>query len=182
MLKLKNKKIINLLSFCLLISVIVANSFFTIKQFKVLEQFHKIQMDLPVFTDSAVIVILILIQLTASITVVVIQTLFVTFVTNFITHKRLKFSNFFPLIILANITSIILNMIVFSIAGLNNLQDLQWVGWSPSSQLLSVGFIYLYLSNLDSSIANNLKIKICIIIFSITYGLTFIVQSLMTFV
>ncbi|MED1300570.1 hypothetical protein BK704_07135 [[Bacillus thuringiensis] serovar konkukian] len=182
MLKLKNKRVVNLLSFFLLVLVVVANSFFTIKQFKVIEEFNKIQMHFQLFTDSFVIVFLILIQMIACITVVVIETLFVTFVTNFITKKKLKFSNFFSLIIFANITSILLNMTIFSIAGLDNLQDIQWMGWSPGSQMFLTGFIYLYLSNLDSSISNGLKIKLSIIIFSITYGLTFIFQMLTTFV
>ncbi|MDX5920386.1 hypothetical protein SIL09_13560 [Bacillus cereus group sp. BfR-BA-01033] len=43
MIKLKNKRIINLLSFCLLALVIFANTFFSIKNFGVIEQFDIIQ-------------------------------------------------------------------------------------------------------------------------------------------
>ncbi|EOO70294.1 hypothetical protein IIC_04736 [Bacillus cereus VD021] len=182
MIKLKNKKIINLLSFCLLALAIFANSFFSIKYFGVIEQFDKIQMNFPLFTNSFVIVFLTSIQVIVGITVVIIETLFVTFITNFIANRKLKFSNFLSVIIFSNISSILLNMTVIWIVGLNNLQDLEWLGWSPGSQMLLAGFVYLYLSNLDNSIANSLKIKISIIIFSITYGLTFSIQMLMTFV
>ncbi|WP_234480369.1 hypothetical protein [Bacillus sp. S74] len=72
MFKLIHKRGINLLSFLLLILVVVANSLFTIKQFKVIEEFHKMEMPLQLFTDSFVTVFLILIQLVVSITVVVI--------------------------------------------------------------------------------------------------------------
>ncbi|PGL19547.1 hypothetical protein CN917_16050 [Bacillus thuringiensis] len=182
MFKLIHKRGINLLSFLLLILVVVANSLFTIKQFKVIEEFHKMEMPLQLFTDYFVTVFLILIQLVVSITVVVIETLFITFSTNFITHKKLKFSNFFPIIVSANIASVLLNMVIFSIAGLNNLYDVQWIGWSPGSQLFLAGFVYLYLLNLDDSISNRLKIKLSTIIFLITYGLTVIFQMMITFI
>ncbi|MGR5920828.1 hypothetical protein ACT7DD_13610 [Bacillus paranthracis] len=104
---------------------------------------------------------------------VIIETLFVTFITNFIANKKLNFSNFLSVIIFSNISSILLNMTVIWIVGLNNLQDLEWLGWSPGSQMLLSGFVYLYLSNLNDSISNRLKVKISVIIFSITYGLTF---------
>lgn len=182
MIKLKNKRIINLLSFCLLALVIFANIFFSIKNFGVIEQFDIIQKKLPLFTNSFVIVFLTSIQVIVGITVVIIETLFVTFITNFIANKKLNFSNFLSVIIFSNISSILLNMTVIWIVGLNNLQDLEWLGWSPGSQMLLSGFVYLYLSNLNDSISNRLKVKISVIIFSITYGLTFIIQMLMTFV
>ncbi|MDG0939531.1 hypothetical protein P6U35_29850, partial [Bacillus paranthracis] len=83
MIKLKNKRIINLLSFCLLALVIFANTFFSIKNFGVIEQFDIIQKKLPLFTNSFVIVFLTSIQVIVGITVVIIETLFVTFITNF---------------------------------------------------------------------------------------------------
>ncbi|WP_044894916.1 hypothetical protein [Bacillus alveayuensis] len=182
MLKLKNERIINLLSFCLLVLVVVANSFFSIKQFKVIEQFNKIQASFPLFTDSFIIVFLTSIQLIAGITVVIIETLFVTFITNVMTNKKFKFRNFLTPIILANIFSILLNMSVISIARFDHLQDIQWLRWFPGSQILLAVFIYLYFSILDSATSMSSKIKLSIIIFSVTYGLTLIVQLLMTFV
>jgi len=180
MLLLKNKRrITNILFFFLFTVIVVANSLFTVKQFHVLKQFDKIQMNFPIFTDSFVIVFLTSIQIIADFTVITLETLLVTFVTNVITNKKLRFSNFFSLITLANIFSIILNMIVISISGSENLQDLQWLSWSPSSQILLVGFIYLFLSNLDSSLSVKLKIKLISIIFAITYGFTFFIQLLM---
>src|SRR5579875_1779434 len=118
MLLLKNKRrITNILFFFLFTVIVVANSLFTVKQFHVLKQFDKIQMNFPIFTDSFVIVFLTSIQIIADFTVITLETLLVTFVTNVITNKKLRFSNFFSLITLANIFSIILNMIVISISG-----------------------------------------------------------------
>ncbi|BBU39368.1 hypothetical protein APP_16600 [Aeribacillus pallidus] len=182
MLKLKNERIINLLSFCLLVLVVVANSFFSIKQFQVIEQFDKLQASFPLFAHSFVAALLILIQLIAGITVIIIETIFVTYITNVMTNKKFTFSNFLSAIIFANLVSILLNMTIISLAGFNQLQDIQWLGWFPGSQILLVVFFYLYLSYLDSSTSISLKIRLCTIIFSTTYGLTLIIQTFMTVV
>ena len=166
MLKLKNERIINLLSFCLLVLAVVANSFFSIKQFQVIEQFDKLQASFPLFAHSFVAALLILIQLIAGITVIIIETIFVTYITNVMTNKKFTFSNFLSAIIFANLVSILLNMTIISLAGFDQLQDIQWLGWFPGSQILLVVFFYLYLSYLDSSTSISLKIRLCTIIFS----------------
>jgi len=83
MLKLKNERIINSLSFCLLVLAVVANPFFFIKQFQVIEQFDKLQASFPLFTHSFVTALLILTQLIAGITVIIIETIFVTYIEYF---------------------------------------------------------------------------------------------------
>lgn len=71
-------------------------------------------------------------------------------------------------------------MVIISVSGLNELQDIQLLIWLPVSQILLAVFIYFYLSIVDKSILSDVKIKLGIIIFSVTYGLPLIMQTLMT--
>ena len=104
---LKYKRLINWISFLILILVLIANTIFTIDQFKIIEEFNEIQSNLPLFTDSLVIFLFIGAQLIAGISVVLIETLFITFATNFMIEKKLKFSNYLFPILLANIFTVI---------------------------------------------------------------------------
>ncbi|MEK4383301.1 hypothetical protein NSS70_15795 [Aeribacillus sp. FSL K6-2848] len=140
---LKRQGLINTLSFFLLSLILVANTFFSIRQFGIIEQFNDIQKNLPLFTESFVIVFITSVQLIAGITVVIMETLFVTFVANFMTKKKLKFSNYMFPILLANIFSTLLNMTIIKAIGLNDMQNIPWLIWSPVSQILLAVYIYI---------------------------------------
>lgn len=167
---LKRQGLINTLSFFLLSLILVANTFFSIRQFGIIEQFNEIQKNLPLFTEAFVIVFITSVQLIAGITVVIMETLFVTFVANFMTKKKLKFSNYIFPILLANIFSTLLNMTIIKAIGLNDMQNIPWLIWSPVSQILLAVFIYIFFSIIDKSISNNVKIKLGVLIFSVLYG------------
>lgn len=175
---LKRQGLINTLSFFLLSLILVANTFFSIRQFGIIEQFNEIQKNLPLFTEAFVIVFITSVQLIAGITVVIMETLFVTFVANFMTKKKLKFSNYIFPILLANIFSTLLNMTIIKAIGLNDMQNIPWLIWSPVSQILLAVFIYIFFSIIDKSISNNVKIKLGVLIFSVLYGVPLIIHTL----
>lgn len=117
-------------------------------------------------------------QLIAGIIVIIMETLFVTFVANFMTKKKLKFSNCIFPILLANIFSTLLNMTIIKAIDLDDMQNIQWMIWSPISQILLAVFIYIYFSIIDRSISNNVKIKLGVLIFSVFYGVPLIMHTL----
>lgn len=117
-------------------------------------------------------------QLIAGIIVIIMETLFVTFVANFMTKKKLKFSNYIFPILLANIFSTLLNMTIIKAIDLDDMQNIQWMIWSPISQILLAVFIYIYFSIIDRSISNNVKIKLGVLIFSVFYGVPLIMHTL----
>lgn len=175
---IKTSRINQYAFFFSIVSDIGCQYFFSIRQFGIIEQFNDIQKNLPLFTESFVIVFITSVQLIAGITVVIMETLFVTFVANFMTKKKLKFSNYMFPILLANIFSTLLNMTIIKAIGLNDMQNIPWLIWSPVSQILLAVYIYIYFSIIDKSISNIVKIKLGVLIFSVLYGVPLIIHTL----
>lgn len=173
---LKYKRLINWISFLILILVLIANTIFTIDQFKIIEEFNEIQSNLPLFTDSLVIFLFIGAQLIAGISVVLIETLFITFATNFMIEKKLTFSNYLFPILLANIFTVIIHSIIIKIFDFDNFSTIKWMAWSPVLPILIAVFVYIYLSIVDKTIAIKVKVVLGILLFSVFYGLQVLVQ------
>lgn len=178
MLILKHQCFKNWFSFFLLVVVVIWNSLFSIKKFRVIEMFNEIQIKLRLFTDSFVMVFITTVQLIAVITVVIIETLFITFIANFVTKKKLKFSDYLFPIFLANIISILINMAIINVTNVDDFEKIKWLGWSPVSQIVLAIIIYYFMTFVNKSLTTKIKIKVVTIIFLVAYGLPLIVIML----